>query len=166
MSNEGFGQICIPTDSSCYGYEVFPAMNFEIEKLYDSNVNTNLYQTPLVGDIIGDCYPELIVSGTTNVVSNPRLTSGIHLIDPTNGIAIFSFATAYYAWSAPTSFCIGDVDSDGLSEIIIAAADHSVNPINVRGRLVCYNFDGTVKWISDANFGQNVTWKFITDGES
>lgn len=154
------GQICIPADSSCYTYEVFPTIEFEIQKIYDSQANTNVYQSPLVVDIDGDCIPEIIISGTTNVVASPRLTSGIHVINPLDGTTLFSLPTAHYAWSAPTSFCVGDVDSDGLSEIIIAAADHTSNPINLRGKLVCYNFDGTIKWISDANFGQNVTWGF------
>lgn len=160
ITNNINSQLCLPSDSSCYTFDVFPTIDFEIQKIYDSSVNTNVYQTPLVADIDGDCIPEIIISATTNVVANPRLTSGIHVVNPLDGSTLFSFPTVHYAWSAPTSFCVGDVDSDGLSEIIIAAADHAVNPINLRGKLVCYNFDGSIKWISDANFGQNVAWGF------
>lgn len=160
VSNILYSQSCLPTDSLCYTSNVFPTVNFQIQKSFDSQANTNVYQTPLVADINGDCIPEIIMSGTSNIVNNPRLTSGIHVVDPIDGTTIVSFPTANYAWSSPTSFCVGDVDSDGMSEIIIAAADHTSNPINVRGKLVCYNFNGTIKWISNANFGVNVNWGF------
>ncbi|TVR85553.1 MAG: VCBS repeat-containing protein, partial [Saprospirales bacterium] len=153
--------LCNQLDSSlCYSVQPFPVVEFAIEERFESVENTAIYHSPLVADMDGDCIPEIIMAGTENFRANPRLTSGIHILDSRTGETKFYIQTAMYGWSTPNSFAIADVDRDGTPEIIVAAADHGSNPSELRGRLICYNLDGSVKWISDQKFGVNVTFGY------
>jgi gliding motility-associated-like protein len=152
---------CDQLDSTkCYKSEIFPPITFGIEQKFESAAITTVYHTPLLADMNGDCIPDIIMAGTTNSLSNPRLTSGIRIINTKDGSIIRSFNTAMFAWSSPTSFAIADVDLDGIPEIILAAADHNSNAANLRGKLICYNADGTVRWISNQQFGANAPIKY------
>lgn len=144
----------------CYSTEPFPVANFNIEKRFESAENTAVYQTPLLADMDGDCVPEIIVAGTTGAVSTPRITSGIRFINSNTGATINNISTVFYAWSSPTSFAVADVDFDGSPEIVVAAADDAANPINIRGRLICYDNTGNIKWIANERYDSNVTYGF------
>jgi len=152
---------CNPLDSTlCYATRPYPVVDFAMEKIFESDDNTAIYQSPLVADVDGDCIPEIIMAGMENFRANPRLTSGIIFLDSQTGETKFSIQTAMYGWSTPNSFAVADVDGDGVPEIIVAAADHFSNSEDLRGRLICYNLDGSIKWISDEKFGANVTFGY------
>jgi gliding motility-associated-like protein len=146
---------CTVIDTNlCYKKDTFPVFNFSINKLFESDASTAIYQSPLLMDMNNDCVPEIIISGLSNFQTNPRITSGINFINSTNGETILSFQTPFYSWGGPTNFAIVDLDFDGFPEIILAAANVFQNPSNVRGRLVCYDSFGNQKWVSDETYGE------------
>jgi len=156
-----FGQYQSCTNTSiCHIVEPYPTVSFAIEKAFETADYTINYQSPIIIDIDNDCVPEIIMAGTTGAMTNPRLTSGITIVCSQTGTTIFNFPTAMYAWCSGNSYAVADVDGDGYPEIVIAAANHFSNNFNLRGRLICYNFDGSVKWISDQNYGNNVTYAY------
>jgi gliding motility-associated-like protein len=162
-----FGNACQVIDSTqCYNSQPFPPVTFSIAKKYESVENTTVYHGPLLADIDGDCVPEIIMPGTTNFMngsgnnSGHRLTSGIRVLNSLNGQTISNIPTAMFAWSGASSFVIGDFDADGTPEFILAAADHTSNPANHRGRLICYDFSGNILWISNTQFGLFAPFKY------
>lgn len=144
----------------CYVSQFYEEGEFSIKRDYLSEATTINYQTCLLIDIDGDCHAELLMAGIYGFRSNPRITSGLSIVNSTNGMTKKSFPTVFYAWTAPLAFVAGDIDKDGNVEIIVAAADHSLNPAHLRGHLVCYDLDGNIKWISNEKFGKNVSHKY------
>lgn len=144
----------------CYVSEIYPEVELSIKLDYKSEATTTNYQTGLLIDIDDDCNSELIMAGTTGFQSNPRLTSGIHILNSADGSTIRTLSTVYFAWTAPSAFVLADVDRDGDIELIIAAADHFLNPASLRGRLICYDLFGNTKWVSNKQFGVNSSFKY------
>jgi gliding motility-associated-like protein len=153
--------LCSNIDSNlCYSTQPFPLVNFAIEKKFESTENTAVYQSPLLADFDGDCIPEIIMAGTIGYQSNPNLSSGIVILNSSTGQNIDIIQTAFYGVHGATGFAVADINFDGIPEFIVAAANHTSNSINLRGRLICYNSDGTILWISDELFGEYATNRF------
>lgn len=140
--------------SLCYTNQPFPQVDFAISKKWESTGLTSLYQAPLLMDMDNDCIPEIVASGLDGFLSNPRITSGLIMINTATGQTKNSIATPYYSWGGPTTFALADVNADAYPEIVIAAADVQQNPPNVRGRLVCYDAFGNLLWISNDQYGK------------
>lgn len=162
-----FGNACTTIDSSeCHNSLPFPPVNFSIVKKYSSVQNTTIYHSPLVADVTGDCIPEILIPATTNYMNGTtsntliRLTSGVRVLNSSNGQTLFNIPTAMYAWTVASSFVVGDVNGDGNIELILAAADHTSNPSAQRARLICYDMSGNILWISNETYGQNVTYRY------
>jgi len=152
---------CSSVDTNlCYASQPYPVVDFAIEKKFESIENTAVYQSPLLADIDGDCIPEIIMAGTMGYSSTPNLSSSIVILNSTDGTTLLTVPTAFYGVHGPTGFVVADVNNDGTPEFIVAAADHSLNPVNFRGRLVCYTVQGIIMWISNEQFGANVIQKF------
>jgi len=146
--------------NACFSAQPFPTVNFAIEKNFETVDNTAVYQSQLLMDVDGDCIPEIIMAGTVNASTSPRFTSSIKIINSVTGATKYNIPTAHFSWSAGNSFAIADLDYNGIPEIVVAAVDNAINPPNVAGRLVCYNIDGSIKWISDQQFGNNTTYRY------
>jgi len=153
-------QNCGLDTSFCYSTEQYPPVTFGATQSLQSIPNTVVFQTPLVADVNMDCVPEIIIAGTTGFLANPRITSGITILNSLTGAAISSFPTVYYSWSCPLSYAIADVNLDGFPEIIVAAANHTNNAASLRRKLVCYDFLGNVLWISNQTYGNNTSMQF------
>jgi len=158
--NSILSQNCTLDSTLCYSHSAFPAISFGTQQFMESQANTVVYQTPLVADINADCIPEIIMAGNTNYSASPRITSGITVVNSVTGATITSFPTALYSWSVPLSYAIADVDNDGTVEIVIAAANSNSNPVAQRHRLICYDFNGTIQWISNATYGTSTDNQF------
>ena len=138
----------------CYSIEAFPQVDFAIAKRWESDASTSLYQAPLLMDMDNDCIPEIVASGLDDFLNNPRITSGITLINSATGQTKYTIQTPYYSWGGPTTFALADINADAYPEMVVAAADVPQNPANVRGRLVCYNSLGNLLWISNDQYGK------------
>jgi gliding motility-associated-like protein len=148
--------------NKCYAKIPFPPVNFSISKEFESVDQTAVYTSPLVIDTDGDCIPEIIMSSNNGITNNPnpRTTRDIKIVNSANGQTITTISTAFYSWHAGNSYVVADVNSDGNVEIILAAADIPANPLNLRGRLICYNMNGGVNWISNQPFGANSLYAY------
>jgi hypothetical protein len=148
---------CSTLDTNlCYLSQPFPPVEFQIERKYENESTIAVYQTPLLADLDGDCVPEILIAGTRDLIwENPRITKDIIVIDSRTGNTRFTIPTEYYSWYSQLNFAIADVDNDGIPEIIMATADYPDTPVNLRRRLICYNLDGSIKWVSNTRIGQN-----------
>lgn len=160
ISENCFSQNCGIDSSLCYSYQQYPGVTFGAQQSLQSVQNTVVFQTPLVVDVNQDCVPEIIVAGITGYSDFPRVTSGITILNSVTGATISSFPTVFYSWSCPLSYVIGDINLDGLPEIIVAAANYTGNAVNLKRKLVCYDFLGNVLWVSDQNYGNNTSMQF------
>ncbi|MEM1000053.1 MAG: Ig-like domain-containing protein [Bacteroidota bacterium] len=97
-------------------------------------------QTPLVGDIDGDGFPEVIGR-------NVNLSNTLYIFDGVTGaheMSINSPPSDVFLDAA----VIGDIDNDGFGEIITVAEGN----VSTR-RLYCYEHTGAVKWVSNVPVG-------------
>ena len=117
----------------------------QVEKISDFSINVAQYQTPIILDINDDCIPEIITAGYKTYNNDWLLQSNFSL-DSKRRVFLKLFLL-FISILAPILLL-----SKNTLEIIVAVADIDINPSNVRGKLVCYNFDNSIKWISDQTY--------------
>ncbi|MFN8338993.1 MAG: hypothetical protein U0T36_08225 [Saprospiraceae bacterium] len=110
-------------------------------------------QTPLIMDLNNDCIPEIITAGFNNFSNNWLASSEIIAFDNNAQNTLYTIST-YYFFTYTNSFVF--IKHNNEFEIILAVADININPFNVRGKLVCYNSDNTIKWISDQKYSGQI----------
>jgi hypothetical protein len=101
----------------------------------------NVFMTPAVIDLNGDAVPD-IVFGSTASTSGGYVEAGLlRALNGSNGAELFSVTDPALALNVAASIAVGDIDNDGLPEILAvdASAEH----------LLCFENDGTYKWTSD-----------------
>ncbi len=135
----------------CYIKKTFPSPSFILEKKIESKAHINSYHIPILADIDSDCIPEIFCPDKTNI--NWDISNAIYIIESKTGNTIKRISTAYF-YNFSSSFLIADNDKDGMPEIYLASI-YPENPQNLRDRIICYNLDGTVRWISDTQFAKN-----------
>ncbi|MBK6544319.1 MAG: gliding motility-associated C-terminal domain-containing protein [Saprospiraceae bacterium] len=113
---------------------------------------TREIQTPLLADIDGDCMPELIVLDT--------ICESILIINPITGVLKNKIKT-YFLNPYWNSYCLADIDFDGEPEFFVIASSFFTNPINIRSRIICYNKNGVIRWISDQRVDRDYNNKII-----
>ncbi|MDR1730086.1 MAG: FG-GAP-like repeat-containing protein [Prevotellaceae bacterium] len=126
-----------------------PAFIWDIAKEKQSDISSqdirvHSYANILVGDVTGDGVPEII---TLNYAWNtPRYSNAILIFnnDLTLQKAISGLPTAESY--VTLSLALGDVDSDGVPEIIYGSGQ---NPDETLYRLYAYRADGTLVWTSN-----------------
>ena len=128
----------------CYVTDSFEKNDFQIEKKWESVAQVNSASTPLSIDVDGDCMPELIIKSASNVQ--------IIILDGNNGTLKSLIETEGFS-----SMVVADIDRDGQVEFIVAIYNFAaVDPI-YRGKLICYNIDGSIKWISDTKYDDDLS---------
>ncbi|MCA8977883.1 MAG: VCBS repeat-containing protein [Planctomycetes bacterium] len=108
----------------------------------------NVPCTPVVADLDGDGFPEVIFQTTSDTSGNNVPTGQLRVVDGRTGTLVFSINTPAYAVTASFSPAVGDIDGDGLPEIVTGLAGAS--------RLIAFEHDGSYKWTSDQLQGYNI----------
>lgn len=145
---------CINRDSSlCYIADKLPILSLNLEKKLECEELTRETQTPLLADTDGDCMPELIVLDT--------ICESILIINPITGVLKNKIKT-YFLNPYWNSYCVADIDFDGEPEFFVIASSFVSNPTNIRSRIICYNKNGVIRWISDQRVDRDYNNK-ITD---
>lgn len=134
----------------CYIKVKYPSSSIVVEKKIESEEGVSYSRTPLLADLDGDCLPEIIIGGMDN--------NQLILFNPLDGKTIKKIYTDYIG-DSPSPFVIADVDNDGKIEIVLATYDGSFTSPTVSGKLVCFNLDGTIKWISDQKYDRGVSFR-------
>ena len=119
------------------------------------------YQTPLVADIDNDDVPEVVIMSSNGlVISDPRRSKDLLIINGATGATELTITTPFMAWVGPNPVAIADIDGDGFGEIFIASIDHTDNALADRRYLYCYEHTGALKWKSNVQYGYAGTARF------
>ncbi|MCB0659342.1 MAG: gliding motility-associated C-terminal domain-containing protein, partial [Saprospiraceae bacterium] len=110
--------------------------------------------TPLIINVENDDIPELVIYKATNFY----FSNEIFIIDSKTFTIVNKVNSVYFNTASTGSIVIADIDNDCIKEIILASsADANLNPENLKSRLVCYDLNGNIKWISDDIYGKNLS---------
>lgn len=130
---------CTTMDTThCYHQIAFPISQIGIEKKWESQSRI-LYLDLLVADLDSDCIPEML----TTELNSPDHISAFN----TTNLSSDRKIKVAFGSRGLTDYTVADIESDGKPEIIVAAGD--LNPLNLKNKLICYEIDGNLKWISD-----------------
>jgi hypothetical protein len=103
-----------------------------------SPTHLNVMNTPVVVDLDGDALPEIVFAGTAETSGAARLAGSVRALRGTDGSEVFTAASP--AVNAAFSLAVGDLDGDGLPEIVgVDAAGMHV---------VAFESDGSPAWSS------------------
>ncbi len=109
---------------------------WEIETVWSYDFpDANSTRTPVVGDVDGDCVPD--------VVSVSQEINAILIIDGQTGLLKYQIPTYATGAGASGNLVIGDVDRNGAVDIFTVTGDELSNPVSKRHRLVRYEFNGS-----------------------
>ncbi|MEO6189222.1 MAG: hypothetical protein ABIO44_01550, partial [Saprospiraceae bacterium] len=137
--------VCLFDSTHCYIHEKIKINKLSLRKLFEFKDTTTSISLLLSADIDQDCIPEIIYLNASSdkiIIADTKTKKVKKII---NVPVVESFGS---------SIAIGDIDSDGIPEIFILAASFSLNPANVRNRILCYNIDGSLRWISDTRINR------------
>lgn len=101
----------------------------------------NVPCTPCVADLTGDGFPEVIFQSTSDTSGNNVPIGPLRVLDGRTGAELFNVTNPAWQTTASFSPAVADIDGDGLPEIVTGAAGAT--------RLICFEHDGTFKWLSD-----------------
>lgn len=96
--------------------------------------------TPLIGNIDGDCSPEVIVVRSQALASNKNV---IYIHDGLTGERKTTIATDISANLNIGNVVFGDVDNDGFAEIFLGVREQVASE---NSYLISWNHDGTLRW--------------------
>ncbi len=113
----------------------------------DPDVAPTNYQVssiPVVADLDADCTPEIIF----NTYIDGTFTSQgvVRAIRGDTGLPVWSVTDSAYQSDSTANPAVGDIDSDGLPEVVVAG---------VGSTLVAIDSDGTPMWTSDVLAGSS-----------
>lgn len=150
--------------------------NFTIREAARTGAETIDLVMPLVGDVTGDGYPEILIpakqeniGGDNDGYGRPYITSR------TKDILVYQMATdasgnevlnqigriitPYYSIEAPSQFVLAKVD--GQLPLIIVAASWDPDNGSDASKLVAFRYNGAGfdrAWTSNESYGRNVPW--------
>jgi len=137
-----------PEDSTkCYVSKKYIKPKIILEKKWESLEITSIDQIPLIADMDGDCFPEILLRGINTLDGSMLDTPRVHFFDGRNGKLKVKFDCI--GFQPDITPVLVDVDNDGVKEIIMATRGGNFQN---RDRIYCYEFTGKLKWISDEYF--------------
>jgi len=101
----------------------------------------NVMMTPAVIDISGDGVPDVIFGSTISQGGGQVEPGVLRALNGDDGTEIFTLDAPGLTISTTFNIAVGDIDGDGLPEILAAAIDNM--------HLFCFEHDGVLKWTSD-----------------
>ncbi len=141
----------ISDTGKCYIKEVYKKSQIKLEKRWQSNEITFSPQVPLIADMDGDCFPEIVVGGINSLEDKIVDTFKVHYFDFRNGKLKHKFDC--FDWGdLDIKSVIIDIDNDGVKEIIYSSYSGTPFPAGI---LLCYDFYGKLIWRSDKYFYLN-----------
>ncbi len=127
---------------------------FELVSLWTSETMSSGLGVPMVADMDGDGYPELIAASDSNGAGLFPPTYGqILILDGNTGVTKTKITLLKGQTVAPGFYsyniAVADINSDGLGEIIIRV-DTSGMGVNNFSRLFCFDIMGNLLWKADS----------------
>jgi hypothetical protein len=107
----------------------------------------NVMTTPGVIDLNGDDVPDLVFGATDSNAGSSLLVGVLCALDGADGSELFTVGSPMI--STTMSVAVGDIDLDGLPEIVTCDASGT--------RMMAFEHDGIVQWISP-NAIANTKW--------
>jgi len=142
-------------DANCYINR--PSGAWSIKQRFVSNTvaGGDVFEmsVPLVGDIDGDGIVEIVVAGKSTATNNFNCDS-IKVFDGLHNTVKNKFKVETFHGGFGT-IAMADVDKDGFAEIFVAT-NFAASAGN-QGYIMCYRYDGTLKWKSAAVYTANAT---------
>jgi hypothetical protein len=99
---------------------------------------------PVAADLNDDSIPDIIFS-TFSAGAGWQAGAILRAISGNGGAEIFSVTSPNYRVNAGAEPAVADIDNDGKPEIVVSKDS---------GEIICFENDGTLKWISTANIGR------------
>lgn len=100
----------------------------------------NVMSTPAVFDLNGDGIPDVVFGSTADTGGGYVEVGFLRALNGNNGTELFTVTDPSLMVNCASSVAVGDIDNDGRAEIIACAANDV--------QLLCFNWDGTLKWTS------------------
>ncbi len=132
-------------DSLCYTVKKFEFdTQIKIQKKWQGESEVPALTTPIAVDITGDGIPEIL---TAALKSDGGII--IYNIDGTinRRVNTYRFHYKYYG------ICV--LNYNDRIRFIVAVTNENDIPVAVRGKLVCYNLNGSIHWISDHKYNDD-----------
>jgi hypothetical protein len=143
-------QVACVDDSACQVAEVcmngFCAVTWPHLAPADAAANVHVSSIPVVGDLDGDCTPEIIFN--SYIDGSPSDNGVVRAINGDTGEQLWSVTDPMYQSDGTSNLAIGDIDQDGLPEVVYQGGPAK--------QLAAVDSDGTPMWISDL-FGGSET---------
>jgi FG-GAP-like repeat len=105
----------------------------------DAPANVQVSSIPVVGDLDGDCTPEIVFNSYINQTITAQ--GVVRAIRGDTGEQVWAITDPMYQSNSTSNPAIGDIDQDGRPEVVYQGAPGK--------RLVAIDDDGTPMWISD-----------------
>lgn len=132
--------------ASCYFAPPIGSFDPVLEWSWTSSQNEpdalNVMSTPAVIDINGDAVPDVIFGSTASVGGGYVEVGYLRALSGNNGSELFTVTDPNYLINTASSVAVGDIDNDGLPEIIACSA--------LGNKLFAFENDGTFKWFSQS----------------
>ncbi len=134
-SNSGLGCLFVPPPGA-----FDPVVQWSWEGSATMPDHLNVMSTPGVLDLSGDGIPDLVFGATDSRAGDIVQGGVLRALSGDTGAELFTVTDPALAVNITTSVAVGDIDGDGLPEIVAGNAAAT--------RLLAFENDGTFKWES------------------